>query len=100
VLVLNPVDPALPVVRGRRADIEQRLRAIDRIGDVAGLLVGEAEQTDHLVADELIQHAVALVHRMPAFRIERGQHLLRDALVGRVAHIRREGTDVAYHAAG
>ncbi len=43
VLVLNTVDPALPVPRGRGANVQQRLSAIDRIGNVAGLLVGKAE---------------------------------------------------------
>ena len=34
---------------------------------------------------------------MPAFRIKRGHDLLHNTLVGRVAHISGEGTDVAHH---
>ena len=59
---LDPVDVTLPLVRNRGADVGQSSSAFESADDVARLALGNAEERDHGIALELIEHPAVIDH--------------------------------------
>ncbi len=91
---LHVVDLALPLVRGRVADVDERLRALQRIADISRTTLRHAVEGEDPIALELIHQAAGIQHLIPRLRIERGEHVAHDRVVGGVAHVAGLRTEV------
>lgn len=71
----------LPLVRDGGADVEQSGRALERASLVVRLGVRHAEQRQHTVAEELVEHAAGVEDLVPHLRVERRQRVSHDRVL-------------------
>src|SRR5262245_12597854 len=91
---LNTVQVSLPFVRHRFTNHQERSRAVKRVVNVVGWVVGNTEESNHRIPQELVQHTSVVDNLVTRFRAKRRQTFLNSAVTGRISHISGESTKV------
>src|SRR4029453_11862741 len=91
---LNTVQVSLPFVRHRFTNHHERSRAVKRVVNIVGGVIGNTEESDHGIPQKLVQHTSVIDNLVTRLRAKCRQTFLNSAVTGRVSHISRKSTKV------